>query len=99
MNLRTILSVSCGSLMVISLLAAVGPKPPIAPLLEGMGSQHHEITTVPPQAQRYVDEGLALSFGFNHQETARSFRQAQAARQRLLQVWSGADVEIEGSRL
>jgi tetratricopeptide (TPR) repeat protein len=78
MNLRAIPAVSCGSLMVISLLAAAAdPEPPIAPLLEGLGSHHHEITTVSPQAQRYFDQGLVLSFGFNHREAARSFRQAQ----------------------
>ncbi|HSO83253.1 tetratricopeptide repeat protein [Thiocapsa sp.] len=77
MNLRDIPAVSFGSLMVISLLAAADPEPPIAPLLEGLGSHHHEITTLSPQAQRYFDQGLVLSFGFNHQEAARSFRQAQ----------------------
>lgn len=77
MNLRDIPAVSFGSLMVISLLVAADPEPPIAPLLEGLGSHHHEISTDSPQAQRYFDQGLVLSFGFNHQEAARSFRQAQ----------------------
>jgi tetratricopeptide (TPR) repeat protein len=77
MNLRNIPAVSCGLLVVISLLAAANPEPPIAPLLEGMGNHHYEITTVSPLAQRYFDQGLVLSFGFNHQEAARSFRQAQ----------------------
>jgi tetratricopeptide (TPR) repeat protein len=63
--------------MGMSLTAAAVPEQPIAPLLEGMGNHHHEITTDSPQAQRYFDQGLVLSFGFNHKEAARSFRQAQ----------------------
>jgi tetratricopeptide (TPR) repeat protein len=51
---------------------------PIAPLLAGLGNHHHAITTASPQAQRFFDQGLILSFGFNHREAARSFRQAQA---------------------
>ena len=77
MNLRDIPAVSCGLLMVMSLVAAAAPEQPIAPLLEGMGNHHHDITTDSPQAQRYFDQGLVLSFGFNHKEAARSFRQAQ----------------------
>lgn len=49
----------------------------IAPLFEGMGTHHHEITTDSPLAQRYFDQGLVLAYGFNHKEAARSFRQAQ----------------------
>ena len=48
----------------------------IAPLLTGMGTHHHAITTKSPSAQRYFDQGLALAYGFNHAEAARSFRQA-----------------------
>jgi tetratricopeptide (TPR) repeat protein len=35
------------------------------------------ITTTNPQAQRYFNQGLILSYGFNHAEAARSFRAAQ----------------------
>ena len=48
----------------------------IAPLLAGMGTHHHSITTKSPSAQRYFDQGLVLAYGFNHAEAARSFRQA-----------------------
>jgi tetratricopeptide (TPR) repeat protein len=50
----------------------------IAPLIDGMGTHHHRVTTSSPLAQRYFDQGMVLSFGFNHKEAARSFRQAQA---------------------
>ncbi|MEO1080210.1 MAG: hypothetical protein AAFY29_11705 [Pseudomonadota bacterium] len=48
-----------------------------APLFEGMGNHHHPISTKDPNAQRYFDQGLVLSFAFNHAESARSFRAAQ----------------------
>jgi tetratricopeptide (TPR) repeat protein len=50
---------------------------PIAPLLDGLGDHHHEVTTDVPEAQRFFDQGLILAFAFNHAEAARSFREAQ----------------------
>lgn len=46
-----------------------------APLLSGMGDHHHPITTDSEMAQRYFDQALALSYGFNHKEAERSFRE------------------------
>ena len=48
-----------------------------APLLEGMGDYHRPISTSNPYAQRYFDQGMVMAFGFNHAESARSFRAAQ----------------------
>lgn len=48
-----------------------------APLFEGMGSHHHPVTINSLIAQRYFDQGLVLSFAFNHAEAVRSFRAAQ----------------------
>ncbi|MGI9260830.1 MAG: hypothetical protein ACR2QR_02270 [Woeseiaceae bacterium] len=48
-----------------------------APLFDGMGNHHHEISTSDPDAQRYFDQGLVIDFAFNHAESARSFRAAQ----------------------
>lgn len=48
-----------------------------APLFDGMGDHHHPVTTSDPHAQRYFDQGLIIDFGFNHAESARSFRAAQ----------------------
>ena len=48
-----------------------------APLFDGMGSHHHPVTTRDPDAQRYFNQGLIIDFGFNHAESARSFRAAQ----------------------
>ncbi|MEQ9437214.1 hypothetical protein [Hyphomonas sp.] len=48
-----------------------------APLFEGMGDFHREITTSSADAQKYFDQGMVLAFGFNHAESIRSFRAAQ----------------------
>ena len=48
-----------------------------APLFDGMGDHEHPITTSDPDAQRYFNQGLVIDFGFNHAESARSFRAAQ----------------------
>src|SRR5262245_4929868 len=45
-------------------------------LLEGLGPHGHPITTSSPLAQRYFDQGLNLSFGFNHEAAIRAFEAA-----------------------
>ena len=48
----------------------------IAPVLEGIGDEHLEITTRDPAAQRFFDQGLRLTYGFNHSEALRAFKEA-----------------------
>jgi tetratricopeptide (TPR) repeat protein len=48
----------------------------LTPLFGNLGSHHHQITTGSELAQRYFDEGLILTYGFNHAEAIRSFRDA-----------------------
>lgn len=50
------------------------PKPPV--LMPGLGSQHHPVSTSNATAQKYFDQGLALTYAFNHEEAIRSFKQA-----------------------
>ncbi|MEW5675580.1 hypothetical protein ABGT15_04650 [Flavobacterium enshiense] len=47
-----------------------------APLFEGMDVLDYKITTKNPEAQKYFNQGLALAYGFNHAEAARSFHYA-----------------------
>jgi tetratricopeptide (TPR) repeat protein len=54
------------------------PATATAPLYDNLGNLHHEITTNSPEAQRYFDQGLTLSYAFNHAEAIRSFKQALA---------------------
>jgi tetratricopeptide (TPR) repeat protein len=47
------------------------------PLWDGLGDLHYPITTASPQAQQYFDQGLRLTYAFNHAEARRAFHQAQ----------------------
>jgi len=47
-----------------------------APLFGDLGSYHRRITTDSELAQRYFDQGLVLTYGFNHAEAIRAFREA-----------------------
>lgn len=45
-------------------------------LLSGLGDWHLGITTTSEEAQRYFDQGLRLTYGFNHDDAVRSFERA-----------------------
>jgi tetratricopeptide (TPR) repeat protein len=47
-----------------------------AELLPGLGTHTHPIRTTSPMAQKFFDQGLALIYGFNHDEAARLFARA-----------------------
>ncbi len=47
------------------------------PLWEGLGDLSFPITTDDDLAQRYFDQGLRLTYAFNHAEARRAFRKAQ----------------------
>ncbi|MBS2028856.1 MAG: hypothetical protein JST54_13220 [Deltaproteobacteria bacterium] len=56
-----------------------GDMPPsnqTALLLQGMGNAHHAITAS-PEAQKWFDQGLNLTYGFNHDYAVLSFRKAE----------------------
>ena len=46
------------------------------PLLGGLGTWQHIITAKSATVQAYFDQGLALIYGFNHDEALRSFEEA-----------------------
>ena len=48
----------------------------LAPVLEGLGEHHHNVTTGSERAQLFFDQGLKLTYGFNHQEALRAFKEA-----------------------
>src|SRR5262249_14742129 len=62
-------------------MQAASPAPDFAntypPLWDGLGTLSYKITTTDPQAQAYFDQGLILTYGFNHDEARRAFREAQ----------------------
>src|SRR5262245_52843538 len=52
------------------------PPPSNAPTLSGVGGLHHPVSTKNADAQRFFDQGLNLSFAFNHDEAYRAFQRA-----------------------
>lgn len=49
---------------------------PIAPRLEGLGDHHFPVTTQVPESQAFFDQGLRLTYAFNHSEALRAFKEA-----------------------
>jgi hypothetical protein len=47
------------------------------PLWEGLGGVTYKITTANDLAQSYFNQGLRLTYAFNHSEAQRAFRKAQ----------------------
>jgi tetratricopeptide (TPR) repeat protein len=62
-------------------LQAVQSAPEFAdsepPLWEGLGSITYKITTTNADAQSFFDQGMRLTYAFNHDEARRAFRKAQ----------------------
>ena len=57
------------------------PAPAASPrntLFGNLGSYHREIKTTSADAQKFFDEGLTLLYGFNHEESFKSFELAAA---------------------
>lgn len=46
-------------------------------LLTGLGRLHVPVTTAKPLAQRYFDQGMRLTYAFNHAEAVRAFEAAE----------------------
>src|SRR5262245_45117903 len=61
----------------------------LAPLLEGVGNAHFVVTTSTPRAQQFFDQGLRLSYAFNHAEAERAFKEAQRLDPKLAMAWWG----------
>lgn len=66
-------------LLLLPLLASTAAaQPSRVPLYTDLGSHHMKITTRSNVAQQYFDQGLRLTYAFNHPEAVRAF--AEAAR-------------------
>src|SRR5688572_3739348 len=60
-----------------------------APLFDDLGDYHYQVTTQSKQAQRYFDQGLILTYAFNHPEAVRSFEEAARIDPRCAMAWWG----------
>ncbi|HEX6210330.1 MAG TPA: hypothetical protein VF136_06115, partial [Methylomirabilota bacterium] len=53
-----------------------GPDGQLAPRLQNLGPHVFPVSTTNAMAQKFINQGLNLTFGFNHAEAARAFREA-----------------------
>ena len=74
-----------GSTPTLPELAPVG-----ATLLDGLGDHHMPISTDDPEVQRWFDQGLMLTYGFNHDAAERSFLKAVELEPECAMCWWGA---------
>jgi tetratricopeptide (TPR) repeat protein len=78
--MKRILGIAMVGLMVIALNLDAAEKRKLAgPLLDGLGRLNFPISTKSTLAQRYFNQGLTLTYAFNHQESIRSYRSAAMA--------------------
>ena len=52
------------------------PTGELAPRLQNLGKHTFAVTTRSKQAQAFINQGVNLSYGFNHAEAGRAFREA-----------------------
>ena len=91
--------------IVVIALAAVGfwlygkskrdaALPDLAPvganLIEGLGDYSMPVTAKNPDVQRWFDQGLAMTYGFNHDAAERSFLKAAELDPDCAMCWWGA---------
>ena len=67
------------------------PAPPVgATLLEGLGNHHFPVTSKHPEVQRWFNQALMLTFGFNHDAAERSYLKAAQLDPDCAMCWWGA---------
>jgi tetratricopeptide (TPR) repeat protein len=78
-----------------SRVVAASPPPPVqapigATLLPGLGAYEFKITTSKPEAQRWFNQALMLTYGFNHDAAERSYLKAAQLDPDCAMCWWGA---------
>ena len=78
-------------------------QPPVSPpemamvgahLLEGLGNHRFPVTAKHPDVQRWFDQGLMLTYGFNHDAAERSFLKATELDPSCAMCWWGASLVL-----
>ena len=95
--------------LVVILVAAAGfylygrtrteaPAPDLAPvganLIEGLGDYSMPVTSKGKDVQRWFDQGLAMTYGFNHDAAERSFLKAAELDPDCAMCWWGASLVL-----
>lgn len=57
-------------------VSQAGPNGELAPRLQNLGTHVFPVTTKSPESQQFINQGLNLSYAFNHAEAGRAFREA-----------------------
>ncbi|OGT59205.1 MAG: hypothetical protein A3E01_20510 [Gammaproteobacteria bacterium RIFCSPHIGHO2_12_FULL_63_22] len=65
-----------------------------ATLLDGLGNYSFAVTSKQPDVQRWFDQGLMLTFGFNHDAAERSFLRATQLDPDCAMCWWGASLVL-----
>jgi tetratricopeptide (TPR) repeat protein len=68
---------------------AAAPGSDRPPLYDGLGALQHKVTTQNALAQRYFNQGLRLTYGFNHDEAGRAYREAARLDSTCAMAWWG----------
>jgi tetratricopeptide (TPR) repeat protein len=58
-------------------------------LVDDLGTLHYPITTSVPLAQQFFDQGLRLTYAFNHREALRAYRKARSLDPRCAMCYWG----------
>jgi hypothetical protein len=103
MGLRRLTAWSCVTTAFVLALAGCRPQasadPPVSPpemalvgavLLEGLGDYSFPVASDHPEVQRWFDQGLMLSYGFNHDAAERAFLKATELDPECAMCWWGA---------
>jgi len=93
-----ILAAAAGGYYAYNRMKGESSAPDLAPvgatLLEGLGNYSMPVTTESREAQRWFDQGLALTYGFNHDAAERSFLKAAEFDPDCAMCWWGASLVL-----
>ncbi len=94
------------ALLALALLPACRSNPPLdsaaqtskandaaPPIYDNLGTHHHSITAA-ADAQRYFDQGLRLTYAFNHEEAINSFKEGARRDPNCAMCWWGVALAL-----
>ena len=99
LSAATMVAIGCAGSQEGSRNAVQSASPPEAAviganLLEGLGNHHFPVTSRHPDVQRWFDQGLMLTYGFNHDAAERSFLKATQLDPDCAMCWWGASLVL-----
>ena len=71
------------------LFSGIDTTKQIAPLFENIGNHSYKVSTKNPEAQQFFNQGLRLTYAFNHAEAHRSFMEASRLDPKLAMAYWG----------